>query len=599
MSQKIIKLSADLANQIAAGEVVERPASVVKELVENALDAGATHVQIYLEESGISSIRIKDNGEGIDEADLPLVLEKYTTSKIASLEDLYHVMTFGFRGEALASIASVSEFSLASKTPEMLGGKKLENGKVSQTAMETGTDIIVKNLFQNTPARLNYLKTPRTEYLKILDVVQKFTLSHPNVAFELSNDGKKLLSFSLREGIELRLENILWKECAEHLLKIEHNFWWIQVSGYISDPKVSYQNRSKQYIFLNGRSIGSPIIAKAIFDAYKRFIAPKTQPAYCLYITLDPTEVDVNVHPRKIEVRFWNEQTLFRSVYHSVKDRLEAVSMVQSNIHISQTTQEDTLFRINDVWAQSPKYYTGSGNKFKNYSPYKNTTSNPAQNAIDFSKHILHTPLNNKKEEHAQSESLTQDLHDTPLGRIVWQVHNAYIIVETLEWLKILDQHALAERVIYEKISAQGYTPKTQGLLVGESFQLSNTEEESIEEYREHLENMWFEFELLPHATLSVYGIPDYIKKNNLQKVIKDILGDISVEGSKSLSDVRERLWAYTACRSAIKFWDPLSLFEMHALLHDASIEYSSTCPHGRPVVYDITLDELLGKYER
>lgn len=608
MLQKIITLPKQLANQIAAGEVVERPLSVVKELVENSLDAGATEILISLKNGWIDDIIVKDNGEWIPWNQLKLALEKYSTSKIKTLEDLYEVMTFGFRWEALASISSVSEFRISSKTLQQAEGVqiKTQGGEdISQEiiAHDRGTTVQVSQLFFNTPARLAYLKTPRTEYLKIQEFVQKIALIYPHVWISLSHDEKWVYNFPLGQNIDERIYEIFWSEFSENMRKLQHEFSGVKVSGYISDPTVSFKNKSRQLLFVNKRVINSPMIAKALYDAYNRFIPHGSQPWYILSIDVDPTQVDVNVHPRKMEVRFAGEATIFRSVFHGVKDELERVSLVSNSWHQNLTSNLSSGQR--EQTSEASKYYTGSGTKFKSYSPYKNTATNPSQASIDFTKQILSPWKHERSLYSGETTDINKhytslnDLRDTPLWKIVGQIHNSYIVVETSFGLQILDQHALAERVIYEKLASSAYTPKVQWILWSVWMHLSGNELEILEQYSEEFEKMGFEIEILSQGNILISSIPDFMSGQNIEKSFQKILWDMSGTWSLWLEEIRHKIWAYTACRSAIKFWDKLSIFEMNKLLHDAAIDYSATCPHGRPVVYDISLEDLLGKYER
>jgi len=616
MPQKIITLPKQLANQIAAGEVVERPLSVVKELVENSLDAGASQIDIFLQNGWIDEILVKDNGAWIAWDELLLSLEKYSTSKITSIDDLYSVMTFGFRWEALASISSVSYFFISSKTAECQSAKRIisewwDSIKEEIVAHEVGTSIKVSHLFYNTPARLVYLKKPRTEYLKIQDFIQKISLIYPNIWFSLSHNDSQVYNFSPQQGIKSRIYEIYGEQFSENLLNLSHEFSGVRVSGFLTDPKISYKNKSRQLLYVNNRIINSPMIAKAIYDAYNRFIPHGSQPWYILRIEVDPTQVDVNVHPRKMEVRFAQEATIFRSVYHWVKDELERVSLVSSPDFSSTSPHTWILSPLGEkeviVSPLSSKgeglgvrgqYYTGSGTKFKNYSPYKNLQSNPSQASINFSKQILWSDTTDRFT-HTTASHTTTDVRETPLGKIIGQVHNSYIIVQTLWGIQILDQHALAERVIYEKLSSSSYAPSTQWLLSSVWMHLTTWELEILETHTQDFQNMWFDIEILSRGNIIISAIPDFMNKQNIEKIFQDILGDISNSWSKWLSEVRHKIWAYTACRSAVKFWDSLSIFEISKLLHDAALDYSATCPHGRPVVYDISLEELLGKYER
>jgi len=604
MTQKIITLSPQLANQIAAGEVVERPASVVKELVENSLDAGATRIDIRLENGGIYLIEVQDNGSWIAPDQLKLAIKKYSTSKIGDLQDLYEVMTFWFRWEALASISSVSEFSITSKVGDAKSGSRIivdPDGSYSQedVSANRGTIVRVWYLFCNTPARLSYLKQARTEYRKIVEYVQSIALMYPEVWFFVLHDGKESLTLP-PENLEQRIYKIYGKEFHSNIIPTFHSFDGIEVSWYISDPKVNFRTKQKQTIGVNKRIIWSPIIYKAISDAYNRFIPHGTFPWYVLDIKIDPTIIDANVHPRKLEIRFANEASIFRSVYHGVKDALEKVSLSSAPGALSgefpvQNTQERNP---NTERPASQQYYTWSGTNFKNYSPYKNTTPNPAQVSVDFS-WAMPTSDNELSNTQDDNKELHWDLSLTPLGKILWQLHNAYILVQTDMWLKILDQHALAERVLYEKLSKSSHVPKSQSILWWIGMHISPRELESLENYRDNIEKLWFEVDIMQWWNIVLQSIPDFISRQNIEESFKKILWDISDMWSLSLDEVQHKIWAYAACRWSVKFGDPLSLFEMNALLRDASLDYSATCPHGRPVVYDISLEDLLWKYER
>ena len=614
---KIIKLDKNLANQIAAWEVVERPISVVKELVENSVDAWASEIKVEITWGWIKEIIVIDNWEWIDKDDLILVPEKYTTSKIKNLEDLYNIMTFGFRWEAVASISSVSSFKIISKTKNSRFWYALEsnNGSWEYTIKESpsddGTKIIVKDLFFNTPARLNYLKKERTEYSHILEFLNQVSLSYPNIWFEFVSDSKKVFKYRSWEKLKDRIYNIYWDDFSNNLISVDFETTWIKITGFISDPKVSFTNKNRQSLFVNKRIIKSPLIYKAISNAYNRFIPHNEFPAYVLNIEVDPTQVDVNVHPRKLEIRFADESSVFRSVYNAIEQKLTWVSLIDQTSPQSSPIEEreqvhfissSPLGEVSRGWGfenSQKNYYTGSWTKFKSYSPYKDTSPNPSQmkvsDAIDFSKQLLSSSFSNDFEK-------SNDLHDTSLWKIVWQVFNSYIVVETKDSLKVLDQHALAERIIYEKLVAWKYKSKTQGLLIWESFNLTPKELDILKENKYTFSLMNFDFEIMSGSIVVLNWIPDFIKKEDLKNIFLWILADIWSENFKSsltLEEVRNKIFAYTSCRSAIKFWNKLSLFEINKLLNDSVLDYSSTCPHGRPVVFEIWLDELKWKYER
>ena len=597
---KIIKLDKALANQIAAWEVVERPVSVVKELVENSIDAGASNIKIEIFWGGIEKIIVSDNWEWIGKEDLKIVLEKYTTSKIKNLNDLYNVMTFWFRWEALASISSVSKFKIISRTKDFNWAYFLEKNDEEEffweIANEIGTKIIVEELFYNTPARLNYLKKPRTEYSKISEYINQVALCYPNIWFELYSDDKNISKYNSWEDLKTRIYNIFWKEFSENLIEINYELAWILITGFISDPKVSFSNRNKQVLSVNKRVIKSPLIMKSINDAYNRFIPHSSFSWYVLDLKVDPTQVDVNVHPRKLEVRFAEESQIFRWFYHAIEDKLNSVSLLNLPSNFSWDLKKEKI--------KQEKYYTGSGTKFKSYSPYKDTNPNPNQykinDSVNFNKKIIEN--NNFELKNYENFEKSTDLADTQLWRIIGQMHNSYILVQTNDWMKILDQHALAERIIYEKLINSKNNFQVQWLLIWESLNLTPKQLDILEENMKTFEDMWFDFEIMASWIVIINWIPDFIKKENIKEIFTWILEDIweyNFSKSNTLQEVKNKIFAYASCRSAIKFWHKLSLFEMNKLLNDSVLDYSATCPHWRPVVYDIDLEELKNKYER
>lgn len=617
---KIIKLDQNLANQIAAWEVVERPISIVKELVENSIDAWSTNIKVEIEWWWVEKIIISDNWTGIEKEDFDLVFDKYTTSKISSLEDLYKVMTFWFRGEALSSISSVTKLELISKTSNSDFWYSLKviwwnKEKIITSASEVWTKIIIEDLFFNTPARLNYLKKHRTEYSHILEFLNQISLSYPEVWIEFISDNKQIFKYPKGDVLKTRVYNIYWEDFYNNLLDIDFSFWWINIKGYISDPKVSFSNKNRQSLFINKRIIKSPIIYKSISNAYNRYIPHSSFPAYIINISLDPTELDVNVHPRKLEVRFANESQIFKSVYSAINNKLENVSLLKNNSESVNNELNDNQSAYSNNFSnnfgkqniKSENYYTGSWNKFKDYSPYKNVAPNPSQwnitNAINFSEKILwsNVSLDNSSNISSDLES-SSDLHDTPLWKIIGQTFNSYIIVQTKDSLKILDQHALAERIIYEKLIKKGIKTNTQKLLFWESFNLTPKELDILKENKDVFTEMWFDYEILSWGIVILNWIPEFIKKENIKNIFIWILEDIWEHknlSSKTLQEVKNKIFAYASCRSAIKFWNKLNLFEMNKLLIDSVLDYSATCPHWRPVIFEIWLDELKDKYER
>ena len=638
---KIIKLDKILINQIAAWEVVERPVSVIKELVENSIDAKSTSIRVEIKAGGIEEMIISDNWSWIEKEDLSILTEKHTTSKIKNLDDLHNIMTFWFRWEALASISSVSRFKIISKTtdPESIpvsstrtkgspgwqGGYSLEviwweKWIIIEESINLWTKIIVKELFFNTPARLNYLKKERTEYSHIYDFMNQISLAHPSIWFEFVSDSKTIFKYKENEDLKTRIYNIYGDEFYNNLLEIDFTFSGLTISWYISNPKISFLNKNRQAIFVNSRIIGSPLIYRAINEAYNRFIPHNNYPGYILNLSINPEEIDVNVHPRKQEIRFAREQEIYRAFYHAILGKLEGSSLVggswkdndfvipaeagiykndNNSFFNNEANANNHLIDsgLNPEWRRS--YYTWSWTKFKSYSPYKDISINPAQwtirDSINFTKELLDT----WSFEDNQAES--SDLHYTSLWKIVWQIFNSYIIVEKDDKLVMLDQHALAERIIFEKLSKQDFKLESQKLLIQESLTLTPKEIWILEEYRDIFYEMWFEFEIMSASMILINALPNFVKwdsKKVFLWIVNDI-GEYNTGKSKNLDEIKNKIWAYTACRSAIKFGNKLNLFEMNKLLNESVLSYSSTCPHWRPSVFEVTLEELKKKYDR
>jgi DNA mismatch repair protein MutL len=591
---KITILSQELVNQIAAGEVVERPVSVIKELVENSLDAGATSIQVDIEQWWLQSITVVDNGGWIESEDMTRIWIWHSTSKIHTLEDIYKIMTFGFRWEALASISSVSDFEIHSAVQDSYGKRLFfKNGerKIEDSPMNVGTKIVVKNLFARTPARLNYLKSEKTEQSHIVEYLQNLALFYPNVTFELTNSGKKVFLYPAVSSSKERIFALYGEWFLNQLLLLEFELFGMKIEGYISDPKFHFQNKNKQIIAVNGRLIKSPIIYRALSEAYNRYIPHGTFPAYILNLRVNPTEIDINVHPRKLEIRFAHEQEVYRSFYNGISSRLESVSLLSANSYSEPFSLEIT----NISPPLSQQYYTGSGTKFKSYSPYKDTNPHPHQwqvwQALEFSEALLSHTAQNLQNVPSESNST----------RVIWQLWNSYILVEKEKKFLILDQHALAERVLYEKLASKRSQFQTQKLLLPLAVHLNPKEQAILWEYKDTVLSLWFEWEELPSG-IHVHSIPDFTKKEDISVLLPWILADIdqfNAGKSRTLEEVQNKMYAYASCRAAIKFWHILSQMEMEQLVHDAEITYSSTCPHGRPVIFEVSLEELKGKFDR
>jgi len=577
---KIKKLDKKLANQISAWEVVERPVSVIKELVENSIDAGSTNIIVEIKNGWCEEMIVNDNWEWIDKDDLLLTTQKYSTSKISTLQDLQNVMSFWFRWEALASISSVSDMEIISKTKKSNFWYSVkiiwwEYENINDHPSEIGTKIIVKNLFYNTPARLNYLKKPRTEYSQIVDFLNNISLSYPNIWFELISDWKNIFKLNPNDDIKTRIYKIYWDDFSSNLLEISFEMWGIKINGYISDPKISFANKNRQLILVNHRIIKNPIIYKAISNAYNRFIPHTNFPGYVLNINIDPTIIDVNVHPRKMEIRFANEQELFKIIYSTISKKLENSSL-ESTTNI--TTENISHFSSKDN-SLSNNIPTQNFRSWTNSSPSQTNKTFPSfwkqsniDGAIKFSQEFLKTNSKNIdyqeiSESNFENEIQSNDLHNTNLWKIIWQIFNSYILIETKNnWLLIFDQHALAERIIYEKLSSNQQKISSQKLIFAENINLTPQEFTILDENKKIFEDIWFDIELMWSKSVMVNAIPDFMKNENINNILCWILEDISYNKTskpKTTQEIKNKVIASTACRAAIKFGKKLNIFEV------------------------------------
>jgi DNA mismatch repair protein MutL len=579
----IIKLLPEnLINQIAAGEVVERPSSVVKELVENSLDAGANNIVVEVVNGGISSIKITDNGKGMSREDLELAVRRHATSKILNESDLWDISTMGFRGEALASISSVSKMTIKSKRSDDLGGTQLDcvSGEIKtikDVGMSDGTVVEVYDLFFNTPARQKYLKRESTEFGHISSLLNTLSLANPSISFKLVHNGKTVNNFPKVDSLISRIADVFGKNTSDAMLEIFYGGSEVQVDGFIGKPLLSRSTGQHQYLFVNGRPIQHHLLFNRIKAAYHSMLMEHKKPVFVLNIKIDPSLIDVNVHPRKLEIRFEDQDTIIKIIYGCVKTALEKADLMPKGYSESKKYMSDSSFFGNN----SAKSSFGGG-----FIPSQRPSFSSDQ-ALDFSKQILQ-----RREQQAMS-NLSEKSHI----RAISQVSNSYIVAENEEGLVLIDQHAAHERVRYEELMDQFESQKksVQPLLVPQQIELSSDEIILLEEKKDVFEDLGFEIEEFGGNTFSVTAVPSCLSKQNLDEVIKEVLDDIkeNKDPNNTRSKVEEIL-TYMACRSAIKFGQKLTLDEMQALiLQTEKLKRPYTCPHGRPTMISLSLGEL------
>ena len=590
---QIRQLPDTLINQIAAGEVVERPASVVKELVENALDAGALRVDIDLEEGGIRLIRIRDDGGGIAPEQLSLAVSRHATSKIASLDDLEAVATLGFRGEALPSIASVSRFSLSSRRPGDEHGSALqvEGGKLGEVMPKSqapGTTVEVRELFYNVPARRKFLRAERTELGHIEEWLRSLALARPDVELRVTHNGKPSRRYKpdLLESSS-RLHETLGEDFAREALRVDHSAAGLRLHGWIAQPNYSRASADQQYLYVNGRAVRDRNIAHAVKMAYQDVLFHGRQPAYVLFLEIDPTRVDVNVHPAKHEVRFRDTRLVHDFVYRTLQDALAAT---RAGLAAAQG-------------GMTPSAFHGStANAFPATSqPWMPTRQSPL--GLDIAEApaayaaLYATPFTAQAQGPAPSLPESGDATLPPLGYAIAQLHGIYILAENADGLIVVDMHAAHERIGYEKLKSahDGIGLHSQPLLVPLMLAVAEREAEVAERETGTLAALGFEVTRSGPQSLSVRSVPALLAHAEPESLLRDVLTDLREHGeTRRIAAARDELLSTMACHGAVRANRRLTLPEMNALLREMEItERSGQCNHGRPTWARFSLAEI------
>ena len=587
-------LSEDLRNKISAGEVVERPSSVVKELIENSLDAGSSEISIVIEKGGHHTIQVRDNGSGISPDDLPSSIKRFHTSKIETVDDLFSINTLGFRGEALSSIASISEMSILSSNGNGEGAElPILNGapgEVQPAADIGGTEITIRNLFYNTPARKKFLKTPRTELRKIVDVVRCYGLAFPDVEFRLVADDRDIFHVHA-EPLEERIDNLLDPTYSRNLLPLNITKGDIALSGFVGNLNLVRSRPGEQYLFLNRRFIKDRLMNRAVYNAYESLIKRGEYPFFVINLLLPGDQVDVNVHPMKTEVRFKDEWRLFHILKSEVADALSSV--------LDTIPEFDT------------SYQNGEINKDNdNYNPYSNVPRetipiDPNQNTLEFNSSDNLSP---SKGDILRARDYVTKLAEKPVNNQqsiatenIWQIHKKYIVSEVNSGLVIIDQHVAHERILYEDAlkAFESTSMASQTLLFPETLEFSPDDFDALFDVLPYLEKIGFKIKKQDNLSIKIDAIPSEMAIGNEREVIREILDNFLKE-RKKYSSFQEGIAAMFACKAAIKAGDSLMREEMQELVNRLfSTKHPYYCPHGRPIIVQMSLDELDGRFER
>ena len=608
---RIKLLSPRLANQIAAGEVVERPSSVIKELLENSLDAGATRLDIEVEDGGIKLMRVRDNGSGIDKEDLPLALSRHATSKIYELDDLEAVATLGFRGEALASISSVARLALfTSTTDDSLGWQVVAEGRDMQTEVSPaphprGTTVEVRDLFFNTPARRKFLRTEKTEYTHLEDVVKRLALSRFDVAFNLRHNGRAIYAWRAGDSQleqERRIAQVCGPAFMENAVHIDIERSGLRLWGWVALPTFSRSQADLQHFYVNGRAIRDKLVSHAVRQAYQDVLYHGRHPAFVLYLELDPATVDVNVHPTKHEVRFRDNRSVHDFIYSSLH---RALAQVKPEDSINNKTAAGSDF----LAQQSPAVQGLAAGEFQGQERIGFATASASHSAAPATNHYvpsyavaadavreqmrvygdLHQPAPRLPE--------TPDEEIPPLGYAIAQLKGIYILAENAQGLIVVDMHAAHERITYErmKMAFSSGGLQTQPMLVPESIAVSQKEADCAEQHADTFKSLGFELQRAGPETLLVRQIPVVLNRAKVEQLVRDVLADLIEHGSSErIQHHINEILGTMACHASVRANRRLTIPEMNALLRDMeATERSGQCNHGRPTWLLQSLDEL------
>lgn len=593
--KRIKQLSKHLINQIAAGEVIERPASVVKELVENSIDAGATKISVEVSNE-CRDLRIADNGSGIHPDDIMLAFSKHATSKIETDEDLFAISTLGFRGEALSSIISIAKLTCTTRTKDFDYGTKVEceNSQVKkvQTGCAIGTIMEVKNLFYNLPARLKFLKNPKTEFSYIQELMQSLAIAHPEVSFELKNNGKTVLK-TTQGDLKNVIKEIYSQDTVNNLKAVlkTDKLSGFKISGFVSTPDYTRSSRKSYHIYINSRVVNCKVFIKSIDTAYKNLIGIGKYPLVVLNLELPPSEIDVNVHPTKKEVRYKNTNQVFNFIYSAIDMALSNSSFAQANE--ARTITEEIVRALPSVKQEENDDVYVSDAALIQHSFLSTDEEGKRARGQEGKSFIPSSSLENISHSTESSPSCLPAF--PPSENIIGQYKNTYILIEKEDGLEIVDQHIAEERYIYEKLKSQKQ-PASQLLFVSDILQVSASEGELIKENKEKFEKFGYGIEFLKENEIIFKKVPQMLAKANPKELLADILENLSGD----LDNLEEKILITMSCKAAVKAGQKLNIWEMQNIIKNwRTCEKPYTCPHGRPISKLLAHNQIASFFER
>lgn len=611
MSNKIKILPSFISNKIAAGEVVSRPESVVKELIENSIDSGASEITLIIRDAGKSFIQVIDNGTGMNEDDAMICFQRHSTSKIASIDDLENILTLGFRGEALASVASVAQIELKTRTTDQEVGTliRIDNDEVSENSKincEKGTSVIVKNLFYNVPARRNFLKSNQTEFRHIYDTFIRIAISRPDIYFKFINNSELLFDLKAT-SLQLRLVDIFSSQFSQSLISVHSGNNIIQINGFISKPNFTKKSKQDQFFYLNNRFFQNKSLNFSVYSGYDHLIEKGDYPSFFLFIDIDPKKVDVNVHPSKLEVKFEDEGAIFSFIRSAVKEGLRNANLV-FEINFDNKIN---LEKSEETFHYKPSDNLSSASQQKNFNidkeislphiPNKNAGMN-IHSIFEAEKKFITEDEAEKDISGSTPDNVYQHTKKESETFNVWQYQNKYIMCETETGLMIIDQHAAHERILYEKalLWINSQASFSQQLLIPVTIELTKIDFQIALSLKEDLNSLGFNFTVLNDDKIQLTGLPSDVKIGDENKIFQELIDQYKEYELKLKLDKRDNLAKSYACRGAVKSGDRLSVQEMTGLIDNlfaAQLPY--VCPHGRPTVIRITTEELDKRFSR
>jgi DNA mismatch repair protein MutL len=608
MASRIKILSDNLANKIAAGEVVQRPESVVKELLENAIDANASSIELIIKQAGKSLIQVCDDGTGMTEEEVLLCIQKHATSKISSMEDLESIKTLGFRGEALSSIAAVSQLEIKTETRESEIGALLkiesENNIITEkVSTAKGTCISVKNLFYNIPARRKFLKSDTTELKHIIDTFNRVALAHSNISFKFFNSDNLVFDYPAG-SIEERIENVFADNMMEALISVNEVTDYLSLTGYLGKPSIFKKSKGEQFLFLNGRYVVNKNINHAVFSAFENILEKGDYPFFILFLSIDPSKVDVNIHPSKLEVKFDDEKDIYNFVLAVIKKSIGSFDLVPTMSFGTSTGEGEKL-------AFNP-FTSVKQNDFYD-RPFVSNRENRERSEVtdeeidlvfgSLTKNISVVEADDQNERELKSNNQVEKSASTEIETtFITQLHNKYILSQIKTGLMIIDQHVAHERILYEKALSrlEANMPFTQQLLFPIKIQFDMASYEVLKELDSMITKIGFKLKYLPKNYITIEGIPDDIKSGSEENFLRDFISEYINNQTEKKLEEKDNIAKSYSCKAAIKAGDNLSEKEMRLLIDQlfaTSMPY--VCPHGRPIVIKISLEEFDRRFGR